>query len=126
MTAAYRPSTKLDHSPENRQAATIDFVWPRWWRLALLAAGTLILCSCSAPNVAEPMPFAGPAPTDVLPADCADPNCAEGGQTLAGPPVMVDAATELLRERGVETRDMHADAFYQAPAAEAGNKKAVA
>jgi hypothetical protein len=26
----------------------------------------------------------------------------------------------------VETRDMHADAFYQAPAAEAGNKKAVA
>jgi len=45
---------------------------------------------------------------------------------LAGPPVMVDAATELLRERGVETRDMHADAFYQAPAAETATNKAMA
>jgi len=31
---------------------------------------------------------------------------------LAGPPVMVEAATRLLRERGVAERDIHADAFY--------------
>jgi len=35
---------------------------------------------------------------------------------LAGPPAMVDAASELLREKGVLARDMHADAFYSAPA----------
>jgi CDP-4-dehydro-6-deoxyglucose reductase/ferredoxin-NAD(P)+ reductase (naphthalene dioxygenase ferredoxin-specific) len=45
---------------------------------------------------------------------------------LAGPPVMVDAATEVLREKGVETGDMHADAFYQATTSESGHKKAVA
>ena len=33
---------------------------------------------------------------------------------LAGPPAMVDAATEILREKGVSARDMHADAFYSA------------
>ena len=62
--------------------------------------------------------------TDVVRADF--PNLQGFQVYLAGPPVMVDAATELLRERGVETRDMHADAFYQAPAAQTGNKKAVA
>ena len=62
--------------------------------------------------------------TDVVRADF--PNLQGFQVYLAGPPVMVDAATELLRERGVETRDMHADAFYQAPAAETGSKKAVA
>jgi len=31
---------------------------------------------------------------------------------LAGPPVMVEAATRLLRERGMAERDIHADAFY--------------
>ena len=36
---------------------------------------------------------------------------------LAGPPAMVDAATEVLRDKGVAARDMHADAFYSAPAA---------
>jgi hypothetical protein len=30
---------------------------------------------------------------------------------------MVDAASEILREKGVPARDMHADAFYSAPAA---------
>lgn len=35
---------------------------------------------------------------------------------LAGPPPMVDAATEVVRARGVPTRDIHADAFYPAPA----------
>jgi CDP-4-dehydro-6-deoxyglucose reductase/ferredoxin-NAD(P)+ reductase (naphthalene dioxygenase ferredoxin-specific) len=33
---------------------------------------------------------------------------------LAGPPVMVDAAGEILREKGLSARDMHADAFYSA------------
>ena len=33
---------------------------------------------------------------------------------LAGPPAMVDAASEILREKGVGARDMHADAFYSA------------
>ena len=33
---------------------------------------------------------------------------------LAGPPPMVDAATALVRERGVESRDIHADAFFPA------------
>lgn len=33
---------------------------------------------------------------------------------LAGPPAMVDVASEILRERGVGARDMHADAFYSA------------
>ena len=31
---------------------------------------------------------------------------------LAGPPVMVEAATRLLLERGVRREDIHADAFY--------------
>jgi CDP-4-dehydro-6-deoxyglucose reductase/ferredoxin-NAD(P)+ reductase (naphthalene dioxygenase ferredoxin-specific) len=31
---------------------------------------------------------------------------------LAGPPVMVEAATALLTARGVAGRDIHADAFY--------------
>ena len=35
---------------------------------------------------------------------------------LAGPPPMVDAATALLRNRGVASRDIHADAFFPAPA----------
>ena len=33
---------------------------------------------------------------------------------LAGPPAMVDAATEVLRSRGLGARDIHADAFYGA------------
>jgi len=36
---------------------------------------------------------------------------------FAGPPPMVDAATTLVRERGVESRDIHADAFFPAAAA---------
>lgn len=31
---------------------------------------------------------------------------------LAGPPVMVEAASELLKARGMAARDIHADAFY--------------
>jgi CDP-4-dehydro-6-deoxyglucose reductase/ferredoxin-NAD(P)+ reductase (naphthalene dioxygenase ferredoxin-specific) len=33
---------------------------------------------------------------------------------LAGPPAMVDAATDLLKARGLASRDIHADAFYPA------------
>jgi CDP-4-dehydro-6-deoxyglucose reductase/ferredoxin-NAD(P)+ reductase (naphthalene dioxygenase ferredoxin-specific) len=36
---------------------------------------------------------------------------------FAGPPPMVDAATALVRDRGVESRDIHADAFFPAAAA---------
>ncbi|HZP86783.1 MAG TPA: 2Fe-2S iron-sulfur cluster-binding protein [Burkholderiales bacterium] len=36
---------------------------------------------------------------------------------LAGPPAMVDAATELLLARGLTRSDIHADAFYSAVAA---------
>lgn len=39
----------------------------------------------------------------------------EGFQAyLAGPPAMVDAATELLAAGGLAARDIHADAFYSA------------
>jgi naphthalene 1,2-dioxygenase ferredoxin reductase component len=31
---------------------------------------------------------------------------------LAGPPVMVEAATALLAARGLAPRQIHADAFY--------------
>lgn len=31
---------------------------------------------------------------------------------LAGPPVMVEAATEMLKAKGLAQRDIHADAFY--------------
>jgi CDP-4-dehydro-6-deoxyglucose reductase/ferredoxin-NAD(P)+ reductase (naphthalene dioxygenase ferredoxin-specific) len=34
---------------------------------------------------------------------------------FAGPPPMVDAATALVISRGIETRDIHADAFFPAP-----------
>jgi ferredoxin-NAD(P)+ reductase (naphthalene dioxygenase ferredoxin-specific) len=34
---------------------------------------------------------------------------------FAGPPAMVDAATALVSGRGIETRDIHADAFFPAP-----------
>lgn len=34
---------------------------------------------------------------------------------LAGPPVMVEAATEMLLARGLPQRDIHADAFYNQP-----------
>jgi naphthalene 1,2-dioxygenase ferredoxin reductase component len=34
---------------------------------------------------------------------------------LAGPPVMVEAATEMLKAKGLPTRSIHADAFYNQP-----------
>jgi len=43
---------------------------------------------------------------------------------FAGPPPMVDAASELVRTRGVATRDIHADAFF--PAAPEAQSLAVA
>ncbi|HWH46671.1 MAG TPA: hypothetical protein VN664_02635, partial [Burkholderiales bacterium] len=43
---------------------------------------------------------------------------------IAGPPPMVDAATALLKARGVGARDLHADAFF--PAAVDVPKAAVA
>jgi ferredoxin-NAD(P)+ reductase (naphthalene dioxygenase ferredoxin-specific) len=50
--------------------------------------------------------------TDAVAADFAD---LRGFQVyMAGPPAMVDAATELVARLGVQPRDMHADAFYGA------------
>ncbi|HEX9451323.1 MAG TPA: 2Fe-2S iron-sulfur cluster-binding protein [Burkholderiales bacterium] len=43
---------------------------------------------------------------------------------FAGPPPMVDAATALVRARGVESRDIHADAFF--PAANSSKQMAEA
>ena len=34
---------------------------------------------------------------------------------LAGPPVMVEAATEMLKAKGLSVRDIHADAYYDQP-----------
>jgi CDP-4-dehydro-6-deoxyglucose reductase/ferredoxin-NAD(P)+ reductase (naphthalene dioxygenase ferredoxin-specific) len=42
---------------------------------------------------------------------------------LAGPPVMVEAATKLFEKRGMRRIDVHADAFYTAAEmADAGKK----
>lgn len=42
---------------------------------------------------------------------------------LAGPPVMVEAATRLLEQRGMRRIDVHADAFYTAAEMAGANKK---
>ncbi len=42
---------------------------------------------------------------------------------LAGPPVMVEAATRLLEQRGMRRIDIHADAFYTAAEMASANKK---
>ena len=42
---------------------------------------------------------------------------------LAGPPIMVEAATRLLEQRGMRRIDIHADAFYTAAEMASANKK---
>jgi CDP-4-dehydro-6-deoxyglucose reductase/ferredoxin-NAD(P)+ reductase (naphthalene dioxygenase ferredoxin-specific) len=42
---------------------------------------------------------------------------------LAGPPVMVEAATRLFEQRGMRRLDIHADAFYTAAEMAAAGKK---
>jgi CDP-4-dehydro-6-deoxyglucose reductase/ferredoxin-NAD(P)+ reductase (naphthalene dioxygenase ferredoxin-specific) len=42
---------------------------------------------------------------------------------LAGPPVMVEAATKLLEQRGMRRIDIHADAFYTAAEMASAGKK---
>ena len=42
---------------------------------------------------------------------------------LAGPPVMVEAATRLFEERGMRRIDIHADAFYTAAEMASANTK---
>ena len=42
---------------------------------------------------------------------------------LAGPPVMVEAATRLLEQRGMRRADIHADAFYTAAEMASAGKK---
>lgn len=51
--------------------------------------------------------------TDALAADYTAPNALAGRRAyLCGAPPMVDAATRLLRERGIEGAHIYADAFY--------------
>ena len=42
---------------------------------------------------------------------------------LAGPPVMVEAATKLFEQRGMRRSDIHADAFYTAAEMASAGKK---
>jgi CDP-4-dehydro-6-deoxyglucose reductase/ferredoxin-NAD(P)+ reductase (naphthalene dioxygenase ferredoxin-specific) len=65
---------------------------------------TIVLSDHPAPGYAHGLV------TDAVARDLAD----VGGMQayLAGPPVMVEAATRLLREKGLAERDIHADAFY--------------
>ena len=42
---------------------------------------------------------------------------------LAGPPVMVEAATKLFEQRGMRRIDIHADAFYTAAEMASAGKK---
>jgi len=46
------------------------------------------------------------------------------GNRVTDVPAMVDAATALVRARGVESRDIHADAFF--PAANSSKQMAEA
>jgi CDP-4-dehydro-6-deoxyglucose reductase/ferredoxin-NAD(P)+ reductase (naphthalene dioxygenase ferredoxin-specific) len=55
--------------------------------------------------------------TDAVAADLAD--LAGFKAYFAGPPPMVDAATALVRARGIGPRDIHADAFFPAAPAPA-------
>ncbi|VVD80407.1 FAD-binding oxidoreductase [Pandoraea terrigena] len=51
--------------------------------------------------------------TDALVADYAAPDALSGWRAyLCGAPPMVDAATRLLRERGIDAAHIYADAFY--------------
>jgi CDP-4-dehydro-6-deoxyglucose reductase/ferredoxin-NAD(P)+ reductase (naphthalene dioxygenase ferredoxin-specific) len=50
---------------------------------------------------------------EALAQDLADPAGCKA--YLAGPPVMVEAATAVLEARGLAHRDIHADAFYNQP-----------
>jgi len=60
--------------------------------------------------------------TDAVAADFA--SLAGFKSYFGGPPAMVDAATALVKARGVGQRDIHADAFF--PAAAETPKAAVA
>lgn len=50
-----------------------DDRWPTWWRLALLFAATLILCSCKAPHT--PQETIQPGPPSVLPPQAYTGDC---------------------------------------------------
>lgn len=77
--------------------------WPRWWRLALLAAGTLILCSCSAPR--NRFPHGGLAtPDGILPAGACEAPCGLPPEAM-GPPAAQDAPALPLIMAGPWTPD---------------------
>lgn len=105
MSSALVPSAASMSGSLRDADSSTNYVWPRWWRLALLAAGTLILCSCSAPSVCQPTQFsdvagqnqllpAGAVGDDQIPlvaADCIDTYPGASGEESFGPPMMGDA-----------------------------------
>ncbi len=58
---------------------------------------------------------------EALTADLGDAISLEGAKAyIAGPPVMVETAVDLLKQRGLSEEDIHADAFHSDPAAATG------
>ena len=75
----------------------------------------IVLSESAVQSVATLLPRRYGLVTEAVAADFA---AMKGFKTyFAGPPPMVDAATALVRERGVESRDVHADAFFPAASA---------
>ncbi len=82
----------------------------------------IVLSEGGAQSGATLLPRRNGLVTDAVAADFA--SLAGFKAYFAGPPPMVDAASALVRERGVESRDIHADAFF--PAAQHPEKLAEA
>ena len=75
----------------------------------------IVLSEASADTAATLLPRRAGLVTEAVAADFAE---MKGFKTyFAGPPPMVDAATALVRERGIASRDIHADAFFPAAGA---------
>ena len=75
----------------------------------------IVLSEPAAPAGATLLPRRQGLVTDAVATDFSD--LAGFKAYFAGPPAMVDAATALVRERGVPSRDIHADAFFPAATA---------
>ena len=78
-----------------------------------LFAAHIVLSESSGEAAATLLPRRHGLVTEAVSADF--PALAGFKAYFAGPPPMVDAATALVRKRGVEARDIHADAFFPAP-----------
>jgi uncharacterized repeat protein (TIGR01451 family) len=85
-----RPTFQADAATISPDAAQI--VWPRWRRLMLIAAATLILCSCRAlPPSAEPV-----GPPDVVATDHFAPPPGVGDARRASPALPSQVAPNVL------------------------------